>query len=400
MKIDNLPHSPLERGDGGIWTLFSIRNESGLDSRLSGEKGERNAKSLRSHQRLAGTRRDDKRRYGTMIKEQQTKRMKQFSSCSFYLLFVFLLIVLSPLLSWSVVAAYPDRPINMVVPFAPGGALDLGSRVIADKIADFLGQPLVSVYKPGGGGLLGVAFVAKAKSDGYTIAAAGPSTISLPTIVKKLDYKFDDLIPLGMYGKIPHFLVVKSDAKWKTLKDFVEEEKKSPGTLKVGFLGKLTSGDFIILLLNQYAGIKLTQIPYTSTGVALTSVLGGHIDAALVTGAGGLLESGQVRILAVAEEQRLEGLSDVPTFKESGYPIAFLSWNSLFLPKGTPKEIIDKFARAQESAIKRYSKEIKEGLRRAEIWADFRSLEDTMEQYKKEYLFYLKLCDELGVAAK
>ena len=89
-----------------------------------------------------------------------------------------------------------------------------------------------------------------------------------------------------------------------------------------------------------------------------------------------------------------------PRFKESGYPIALISWNSLFFPKGTPKEIIDKFSRAQESAIKRYSKEIKEGLRRAEIWADFRSFEDTMEQYKKEYLFYLKLCEELGVVAK
>jgi tripartite-type tricarboxylate transporter receptor subunit TctC len=349
---------------------------------------------------LLGTWGDNKRRYGMMIKEQQTRRMKQLTSCSFYLPFIFLLMVFGSLPSWSVAAAYPDRPINMVVPFAPGGALDLGSRVVADKIAEFLGQPLVSVYKPGGGGLLGVAFVAKAKSDGYTIVAAGPSTVSLPTIVKKVDYKFGDLVPLGMYGKIPHFLIVKADAKWKTLKDFVEEEKRSPGTLKIGFLGKLTSGDFIIILLNRSAGIKLTQIPYTSTGVALASLLGGHIDAALVTGAGGLLESGQIRILAVAEEQRLEGLSDVPTFKESGYPIAFLSWNSLFFPKETPKEIIDKLARAQESAIKRYSKEIKERLRGAEIWADFRSLEDTMEQYKKEYLFYLKLCEELGVVAK
>ena len=132
-----------------------------------------------------------------MMREQQTRRMKEFRSCLFYLSLIFFLIGFGPSLSWSAGGVYPERPINMVVPFAPGGALDLGSRVIADKIAEFLGQPLVSVYKPGGGGLLGVAFVAKAKSDGYTIVAAGPSTISLPTIVKKLDYKFDDLIPVG-----------------------------------------------------------------------------------------------------------------------------------------------------------------------------------------------------------
>jgi tripartite-type tricarboxylate transporter receptor subunit TctC len=82
------------------------------------------------------------------------------------------------------------------------------------------------------------------------------------------------------------------------------------------------------------------------------------------------------------------------------YPIVFLSWNSLFFPKGTPKEIIDKFSKAQESATKRYTREIREGLRRAEIWADFRSAEDTMEQYKKEYVFYLKLYEELGLMAK
>jgi tripartite-type tricarboxylate transporter receptor subunit TctC len=335
-----------------------------------------------------------------MIKKMQKRRTKQFGGCLFYFLFILVLIGFGPSLSWSASEIYPNRPINMVVGFAPGGAMDLGSRVMADKISEFLGQPLISVYKPGGGGSLGAALVAKAKPDGYTIIASAPNIHAFPTIVKKVDWKFDDLIPVGSYGKIPYWLVVKADAKWKTLRDFVEEEKKSPGSLKIGFLGKLTNGDFITMLLNKYGGIKLTQIPYGSSGVALTSLLGGHIEGALTTGAGGLLESGQIRILAVAEEQRLEGLSDVPTFKESGYPIVFLSWNSLFFPKGTPKEMIDKFSRAQESAIKRYSKEIKEGLRRAEIWADFRSAEDTMEQYKKEYVFYLKLYEELGLIAK
>jgi tripartite-type tricarboxylate transporter receptor subunit TctC len=335
-----------------------------------------------------------------MIKEQQTRRIKQFDSCLFYLSFVSFLVLIGSSLSWSAGGVYPDRPINMVVPFAPGGALDLGSRVVADRIAEFLGQPLVSVYKPGGGGSLGVAFVAKAKPDGYSVVGAAPGFICIPTITKKLDYRFDDLIPAGMYGKTPHFLVVKADARWKTLKDFVEEEKRSPGTLKISSLGKLTTTDFITVLLNKYAGTKFTQIPYASSGVALTSLLGGHIDAALVTGIGGFLESGQIRILAVAEEQRLEGLPDAPTFKESGYPIVLMSWNSLFFPKGVPKEIIDKFSKAQESAVKRYTKEIKEGLRRVEIWADFRSPEDTTEQYKKDYSFFFKLCEELGFVAK
>jgi tripartite-type tricarboxylate transporter receptor subunit TctC len=154
------------------------------------------------------------------------------------------------------------------------------------------------------------------------------------------------------------------------------------------------------VLLNKHSGIKLTQVPYASSGVALTSLLGGHIEAALVTGAGGLLESGQIRILAVADEQRLEGLSEVPTFKEFGYNFTLSSWNSFFFPKGTPKEIIDRFSTAQDSAIKKYKNEIKEGLRRVEIWPDFHSRENTMERYKADYQLYFKLCEELGVVAQ
>jgi tripartite-type tricarboxylate transporter receptor subunit TctC len=330
------------------------------------------------------------------MSQEQTMTKRIFSRSAFPI--IFLLVFFAPALTWS--AGYPDRPINMVVPFAPGGALDLGSRVMADKVAESLGQPLVSVYKPGGGGSLGAALVAKAKPDGYTILAGSPSFLSIPTIVKKLDYKYDDVIPAGMYGKIPHWLVVKSDSRWKTLKDFVEEEKRSPGTLKIGFLGKLSSTDFVIVLLNKQAGVKFTQIPYASSGTALTSLLGGHIEAALVTGAGGLLESGQVRILAVAEEQRLEGLPNVPTFRESGYPLVLCSWNCFFFPRGTPKEIVDKFSNAQETAIKTHTKDIKEGLRRVEIWSDFRNTDETLAQYRKDYLFYLKLCEEIGAVAK
>lgn len=335
-----------------------------------------------------------------MIRDNSHRGTSKFSWNLFSWTFFLFLIVFGPSESWSKEGTYPDRPINMVVPFGAGGAMDLGSKIMGDKISQFLGQPLISVYKPGGGGSLGSAFVARAKADGYTILAGSPTFLSIPTIAKKLDYSFHDFIPAGMYGKIPHWLVVKSDARWKNLKDFVEEEKKTPGTLKVGYLGKLSSTDFTIVLLNKHAGINLTQVPYASSGVALTSLLGGHIEAALVTGAGGLLESGQIRILAVADEKRLEGLADVPTFKECGYPFTLWSWNSFFFPKETPNEIVKRFSKAQQSAISKFTMEIKEGLRRVEIWPDFRSPEDTMEQYKKDYALYFKLCQQLGVVAK
>ena len=110
-----------------------------------------------------------------MKRELWSKKAGRLSSCGFYLLLAFFLMGVSSSLSWSAGEIYPNRPINMVVPFAPGGAMDLGSRVMADKISEFLGQPLISVYKPGGGGSLGAALVAKAKPDGYTIIASAPN---------------------------------------------------------------------------------------------------------------------------------------------------------------------------------------------------------------------------------
>jgi len=335
-----------------------------------------------------------------MLKKIKMSIEKRFVKSLFYLLFPFSLVGFIASSSWSAEATYPDRPVNMVVPYAPGGGADLGSKVVADKIAQFLGQPLISVYKPGGGGSLGAAFVAGAKPDGYTILVGSSTPLVLSTIVKKLDYKLEDFIHAGMYGKIPLWLAVKADARWKTLKEFVDEEKKSPGKLKVGSYGKLTAVDFIIELLNKYAGIKLTHIPYKSSGEALTAVLGGHVEGAMVSGAGGLLESGQVRILAVAEEERLEGLPDVATFKEFGYPIVICGRYSLSFPKGTPKGIVDKFSKAQEKAFKNYSKEIKEGLRRVDIWATFYNPEETMKMFQEEYKFMFKMAEELGAVAK
>ena len=244
---------------------------------------------------------------------------------------------------WSAEEVYPDGPINMIVPYAP-------------------------IVAP---------------------------------IVKKVDYKFGDLIPAGSFATIPLWFIVKSDARWKTLKEFIDEEKKSPGKSKIGSFGKLTLADFLIETLNRHAGIKLTHVPYKSAGEAVTAVLGGHVDAAMNSGAGGLLESGQLRILAVAEEKRLDLVPDVPTFIECGYPAVVSRVGfSLCFPRGTPQEIIDKFAKAQEKAIQRYSKEIKEGLRRVEMGALFNNPKDTMEQYKKDYEFLYKMAEELGWVAK
>jgi tripartite-type tricarboxylate transporter receptor subunit TctC len=295
---------------------------------------------------------------------------------------------------------YPDKPINMIVPYAPASGADLGSKIMADRMGEFLGQPMVSVYKPGGGGSLGAAFVAKAKPDGYTVLVGSVSPIVISPIVKEMDYKLEDFIIMGTYSKIPLWLVVKKDAPWPTLKEFVEEAKKSPGKFNVSTFGKLTAVDFILELLNKYAGIKLVNVPYKSSGEALTALLGGHAQAAMVSGASGHLEAGTVRILAVAEDKRLDGLSDVATFKEFGYPIILDSPYSFCFPKGTPKNVVERFFDAQKKAFDKYGKEINSSLRKVEQWGDFRSIEDAQKRYREAQAIYLKVAKELGVAIK
>ncbi len=295
---------------------------------------------------------------------------------------------------------YPSRPINLIVPYAPGGAADLGSKVVAEKMAEFLGQPILSQYKPGGGGSLGAAFVAKAKPDGYTVLVGSATPLVLSPIVKKMDYKLDDFIPMGIYGETPIWIVVKKDAPWKTINDFVAEAKASPGKITVTSYGKLTVADFAIEMLSKQAGVKFTHVPFKATPEAISAVLGGHGQAAFTTGAGGLLESGTIRILAHASDERLEGLPDIPTFIERGYPISITSSYTYCVPKGTPREVVEALSNAQKKAMEKYSREIKEAMGRIEVWARNLNPEQTMAKYKKDYKAYYKLAEELGVLAK
>ncbi len=314
---------------------------------------------------------------------------------------IFSLLIMA-IFAWPAAGAekYPVRPINLIVPYAPGGAADLASKLVADKMAEFLGQPIISQYKPGGGGSLGAGFVAKAKPDGYTVLVGSSTPLVLSPIVKKLDYKLDDFQVMGIYGETPIWVVVKKDAPWKNLGEFVAEAKSSPGKITVTSYGKLTIADFTIEMLAKQAGIKFTHVPYKATPEAISAVLGGHGQAAFTTGAGGLLESGVIRILAAAGDQRIEGLPDIPTFKEAGFPISITSSYTFCVPKGTPKEVVDTLTSAQKKAFEKYRKEIRENMTRVEVWAGLRTAEQTMDKYRKDYQAYHKLAEELGVVAK
>jgi len=296
--------------------------------------------------------------------------------------------------------SYPIKPINMVYVYGPGGPHDIGSRAVADHMEKILGQPVITIYKPGGGGTLGTAFAAKSKPDGYTILVGSTSALVISPIVKKLDYKLEDFEFIGIFGESFVWLAVKATARWKTLKDFVEEARRFPGQLNISSYGKLSSSDFVIELFSKEAKIKLNQVPYKSTPEALTALLGGHVDAAMVHATGGLVESGSIKMLALAGEQRWEDLPDVPTFREFGYPVEYSAWITLCAPKGTPKEAIDTLRLAQKKALEGNRKEIQESLRKVEIRTILLSPQESMAKFKKQHELTLTIAKELGVVAK
>ena len=292
---------------------------------------------------------------------------------------------------------YPTRPITMVVPFTPGGGADLGSKVVAEKIAPILGQPIVSEYKPGAGGGLGAALVAKAKPDGYTFVVGSQTTLMINPMTKKdLGYKFEDFIQVSGYSMIPISIQFKTGGPWKTLPEFITDAKKNPGKYRYGTYGALSQAHFVMELLSKQAGIKITHIPFPGSPQANTALLGGHIELSCTTGTGGLARAGTLKMAAVAEPKRLPGMEDVPTLKELGYPITISCNYSFAFPKGTPKEIVQKIFDAEKKAFEKHEKEIIAALDKVEQFPSFDGPEDIQRRYLDELKIYQAIAKELG----
>jgi tripartite-type tricarboxylate transporter receptor subunit TctC len=299
-------------------------------------------------------------------------------------------------------ADYPTRPITLVVPYSPGGGSDLASKIMADKVSEFLGQPVVSDYKPGAAGALGAAFVAKAKPDGYTLLVGSQSPLIVSPLTKEgLGYTFDDLIPVCGYSKISVMINAKPDGPWKTLKEFIADAQRNPGKYRYSTYGALSMAHFVMELLSKEAGLKLTHIPYDGSPKANAALLGGHVDIACTTGTGGLYEAKSLNILAIADKERLSGMPEVPTLTELGYPSIQLDAQYAFcVPKGTPKEVIDKLYDAHKKAFQKYGKELAEGFLKVEQYSSFLSPEETLKKYQREMGIYQAIAKDLGVLAK
>ena len=243
--------------------------------------------------------------------------------------------------------SYPTKPVKVVVPFAAGGAVDILTRVLADKLGAALGQQIVVEPVVGAGGNIGSAAVAKAAPDGYTLlmATTGTHTIN-PGLYKNLPFDAEkDFAPITLVASVPNILVVHPDVPAKTLNELVALAKSKPGKLTFASFGHGTSNHLSGELFKTVAGIDVVHVPYKNAPQAVLDIVGGQVDFAFVNAPLALpqVKAGKLRALAVTGAKRSPAVPDLPTMAEAGLPdFVVESWYGLMAPAGTPEAVIRK----------------------------------------------------------
>jgi tripartite-type tricarboxylate transporter receptor subunit TctC len=310
---------------------------------------------------------------------------KAFFHCGFISLVLFGVFVFS--LSSAFSQDYPTRPIQIMVPFAPGGMSDLPARAFAATAEKYLGQPMVVINKPGGKGLTGALDVAKGKPDGYMIGFF-QLHLSIPeayAAFQQPPYTSNDLKPIAQLVNAAPTIAVKADAPWNTLAELIEYARKNP-TLKYGSQPEGTLASLTMKSISKKSGVPLQAVPIESDSAILTSLLGGHVPVGTINfpTVKPHLEAGKVKLLAVMLDERLASAPKVPTIAECGYRLIFVPFVGFFAPQGTPDAIIKKL----ETTIKKVTEDpaFLEKIQKLSIQAKYRGSEQLttdLSNYKK-----------------
>ncbi len=250
---------------------------------------------------------------------------------------------------------WPAKPVKIVVPYAPGGSVDVVTRKIAAKLQEQTGQTFLVENKAGATGTIGLASVVHAPADGYTLAANDTTYALLPHIFKKLPFDHDkDLLPVSAFVFAPMGVVVKGDSKFRTLGDLTSAAKAEANKVSYGTGGAGTTPHFVSEALGIAAGVNFMHVPYKGAGEATMAMLSGTIDfqVASTPGVMGNVKGGKARLLAVSGARRLASLPDVPTFAEAGIKnFGLINFTGLWAPKGTPQAVIDRLQKEIATAM-------------------------------------------------
>ena len=252
-------------------------------------------------------------------------------------------------------ATYPDRPIRIVVPFAPGGGTDVVARTLAQEMAKDLDASIIIENKPGAGTIVGTQAVATSEANGYTLLMGTFANAVNPSLKAKLPYDAHaDFAAIALVARSFNIVVVNPKSPYHSIADLIAAAKAEPEKLSYGTYGTGTSAHLAGELFKNLAGVNLTTVPYKGAAPAITDLIGGQIQVMFTTvaSAASLIQGGQLRALAVTSVQRSPAFPDVPTVAEAGVPgYSAESWYGLFAPAKTPREVIDRLNKSAAMAV-------------------------------------------------
>jgi len=324
------------------------------------------------------------------------ERGKKMSKRVFGVIALFLTMIIPTL---SAAQEFPTKPINILVGFAPGGAVDPTIRMLASKTEKFLGQPFVITNNGGGGGMVALSIVAKEKADGYHIVGCTSTGLVWVPQFQTVPYKLDDFVFIMHYGAPQTGLSVRSDSPWKTLKDFVEYARNNPWKVTYSTTGIGTPMHLAMEFIAKQEGLQWTHIPYKGNGPALTALLGGHVTAQ----SGGPeaiphIRAGTIRLLATHGERRMKIFPQVPTFRELGYDFINETVFMFATPKGTPSAIIEKLDKAFRKAME--DPEFVQMMENMEMEITYRNAADTKRFLEEAYTRLGRLIQDLKISTE
>jgi tripartite-type tricarboxylate transporter receptor subunit TctC len=312
-----------------------------------------------------------------------------------------ILLALCALLASSAVAAqvYPDRPVKMIVPYAPGGSADIVARMISDEWGKALGRPMVIENKGGAGGNIGVDAVAKSAADGYTI---GLQTVSLainPALVSRMPYDtLKDLAPIGMVASSQHVLVVNDKVPAKNVKELIELAKSKPGELSYASAGPGSTFHMAAELFRAVSATNIVHVPYRGGGPALIDTISGQVQMSfpVLSAARGQVQAGKLRALGVTGPARSPLMPDVPTIAEAGLPnYSFETWFMVFAPANTPQPVVDKLNQTLNAVLT--ASATRERMTKEGFEALPTSAADARSRLQKEMPQWSKLVKDRGI---
>jgi tripartite-type tricarboxylate transporter receptor subunit TctC len=304
------------------------------------------------------------------------------------------------LVSQSTVAQeFPNKPIRIVVPFAPGGPTDLMARALGKVMAQSLGQQVVVDNKPGGGGLIAFGEIVKAPADGYVIAFPSILAVTNPAMVPNYPYDVaKDFQAVTVVGFIPHLLVVRSDSPFKTLPELISAAKEKPDTLSYASSGNGTSAHLAGAMLVERAGIKVAHVPYRGANPALQDLLAGQTQFMFLDTTSALVQikAGKLRALAIAPARKLSSLPEVLPVAEQGYPgYDIRAWYGLMVRSGTSPAVVQKIHEEIRKALA--SAEIRELFRGLGIEASGMPPAEFATMIREDLVMWRRTIERLGI---